>query len=222
MWGREVDGKVLTFRLAGINNQNFLMRDEETGTYWQQISGQAISGPMKGKQLLFIHWDELSFGLWRTESPAGTALLPVAKFQGQYAKKDWERAMAKARTVTDTKATGIGPRELMVGVQIGVSSRAYPITKLISQKLTQDSLGGKPILLVLGPDSKSVRGFTAPGDFYRQDGALMMDAESGSEWNFKGCAIRGPKIGQCLTPIAVIKDYWFDWRNYHPDTSVYR
>ena len=35
---RDVAGRRLTLHLAGINNQNFLMRDEETGTYWQQIS----------------------------------------------------------------------------------------------------------------------------------------------------------------------------------------
>jgi hypothetical protein len=30
VWNREVAGLRLTFHLAGINNQNFLMRDEET------------------------------------------------------------------------------------------------------------------------------------------------------------------------------------------------
>ena len=44
MLSREIDGLKLTFHLAGINNQNFLMRDEETGTYWQQINGVAVSG----------------------------------------------------------------------------------------------------------------------------------------------------------------------------------
>ena len=42
-----VDGRRLTFRLAGINNQNFIMRDEQTGTWWQQVSGLAIHGPLK-------------------------------------------------------------------------------------------------------------------------------------------------------------------------------
>ena len=49
-----MDGLRLTFHLAGINNQNFLMRDEETGTYWQQISGRAIAGPLQGKQLTLV------------------------------------------------------------------------------------------------------------------------------------------------------------------------
>ena len=53
MWKRTLDGRVLTFRLAGINNQNFIMRDEQTGSYWQQVSGKAISGP-KGKGTIYV------------------------------------------------------------------------------------------------------------------------------------------------------------------------
>jgi hypothetical protein len=32
VWTRTVNGRALHFYLAGINNQNFLMRDKETGT----------------------------------------------------------------------------------------------------------------------------------------------------------------------------------------------
>ena len=24
-----------------------------------------------------------------------------------------------------------------------------------------------------------------------------------------------------IMPLFVLEDYWFDWRNYHPDTSIY-
>jgi len=69
VWGRSVGGVTLTFHLAGINNQNFLMRDAETGTYWQQISGRAVSGPLAGKQLTLIPSDELTLALWKPSSP---------------------------------------------------------------------------------------------------------------------------------------------------------
>ena len=62
-------GLRLTFHLAGINNQNFIMRDEETGTYWQQISGLAVSGPLKGRQLTLVHSDELTFAARLYEAP---------------------------------------------------------------------------------------------------------------------------------------------------------
>ena len=77
MWGREINGLVLTFHLAGINNQNFLMRDEQTGTYWQQISGRGISGPLAGQSLRLIPSDELTFKLWKSEQPDGIVLKDI-------------------------------------------------------------------------------------------------------------------------------------------------
>ena len=90
MWGREIDGLRLTLHLAGINNQNFLMRDEQTGTYWQQITGAAISGPLAGRRLTLVASDELTFAMWRAEEPSGTVLKDVPKYVSEYAKKDWE------------------------------------------------------------------------------------------------------------------------------------
>ena len=52
--------------------------------------------------------------------------------------------------------------------------------------------------------------------------SLFMDSGTGSEWNFSGCAINGKQSGSCLRAISALKDYWFDWRNYHPDTTIFR
>jgi hypothetical protein len=27
--------------------------------------------------------------------------------------------------------------------------------------------------------------------------------------------------GVCLEPVAMLKDYWFDWRNYNPKTTIW-
>ena len=71
MWESTVDGRQLHFHLAGINNQNFIMRDEETGTWWQQVSGEAILGPLKGHKLREVFHDEVTFALWKQEQPHG-------------------------------------------------------------------------------------------------------------------------------------------------------
>src|ERR1700748_928464 len=103
---REVGGLKLTFHLAGINNQNFLMRDEETGTYWQQISGRAVSGPLTGKTLTLQHSDELSFKLWKSEEPQGTVVRDVAAYTREYSPENWDVEMAKARTVIQFRENG--------------------------------------------------------------------------------------------------------------------
>lgn len=235
MWKRSAKGLTLTFHLAGINNQNFLMRDEQTGTFWQQISGRAISGPLAGEQLELVYSDELTFALWRSEAANGTVLRPVKKYAGDYEAKDWDVRMAKARTVLDFPNSGLKSRDLVVGVTAFSASRAYPVSRILAEKLIQDRLGGQPVLLVVGPDDKSIRIFQArlhPGepapDYYRKtnalgdvSGALFMDS-IGSEWSFAGCVVSGKSKGSCLTPIPGTKDYWFDWRNYHPGTTIFR
>jgi hypothetical protein len=228
VWWREINGLILTFHLAGINNQNFLMRDEETGTYWQQISGRALSGPLAGQSLKLIHSDEISLSLWKAEEPAGTILKDVAAYVSGYAVRDWDVKMKKVPTVLSYSEHGFRPRDLMWGVKAFGEARAWPSALVLNEKLIEDRIGGQPILLVVGPDEKSVRAFRFPAsmDFYRTTGgttgpALMMDSATGSEWNFQGCAIAGPSKGTCLERLDVIADYWFDWRHYNPGTTVY-
>ena len=234
MWGRDVNGITLTFHLAGINNQNFLMRDEETGTYWQQISGRAISGPLAGSTLQLIHSDELTLALWKAEQPRGTVLKDVAAYASRYAPEDWDVKMKKTPTILSYAEPGLAPRDLMIGVHAGGGARAYRFEDVLKQKLIEDRVGSEPVLLVVAMDGESVRAFSrrlpngsAVADFYRAPdntagAALMMDALTGSRWTFRGCAVEGPRKGECLKKIEAIKDYWFDWRNYNPGTTVFR
>jgi hypothetical protein len=225
---------VLTFHLAGINNQNFLMRDEQTGTYWQQISGRAIYGPMKGSALRLIHSDELTLALWKAEQPHGTVLKDVAGYTSEYAPVDWDVNMNKVPTVLSYAGQGLAPRDLMLGVHAAGAARAFRFEDVVKDKLIEDRVGSEPVLLVVGADGESVRAFSrrlpkeaAVADFYRTPDdtaseALMMDSLTGSRWNFRGCAVAGPRTGECLQKIEAIKDYWFDWRNYNPATTVFR
>jgi Protein of unknown function (DUF3179) len=232
VWTRDVAGLRLTFHLAGINNQNFLMRDEETGSYWQQISGRAVSGPLKGRQLTLVHSDELTFATWRAEEPRGTVLKNVPKYAFDYEAKDWDVRMKKAPVVIQFPEQGMKSRDLVLGIQAFGASRAFLYDAVIKEKLVKDHVGAEPVLLVVGPDDQSVRAFRdrIPGvnggpDFYRMttnpaDG-LLMDAPTGSKWSFQGCAVSGTEKGVCLEPVAMLKDYWFDWRNYNPNTTVW-
>jgi hypothetical protein len=229
---RDVDGRRLTFHLAGINNQNFLMRDEETGSYWQQISGVAISGPLQGRQLTLVLSDELTLGAWKAEEPEGTVLKEVSKDASEYETKDWDVHMKDRPTVIQFPEHGMQARDLILGIRTAEGSRAFLYDRVVREKLVKSYVGDQPVLLVVGPDKQSVRAFQdrIPGvvgvpDFYRltanKPGVLMMDAATGSEWNFQGCAISGKATGTCLERTPMLKDYWFDWRNYNPKTSIW-
>lgn len=232
MWKRRAAGKTFTFRLAGINNQNFIMRDEETGSYWQQASGLAISGPMRGARLKLAPYDELSFGLWKSEAPQGMVLAPVAAYASQYVSKDWEAEVGSYPSVVSVAGTTLGAREVVIGVNIDGAARAYPLEKVVQQSVIQDRLGSTPVLLVVGPDGVSVRVFASrvppeqsAVEFFRSTSAApaweLIDSGRGSRWNFQGCATSGPAQGTCLQQLPYLKDYWFDWHLYHPESNVY-
>jgi hypothetical protein len=276
VWTRTVNGRVLNFYLAGINNQNFLMRDKETGTWWQQITGKAIYGPLQGAALELVLSDELTFGEWKLESPDGKVLAAVPKYGKEY-DSDWEPKVAKLPVVISFPGTELKSRDVVVGLELDGASRAYPWDTLVKQSPVVDQVHGTPLLIAVGLDGKSFRVFKSqidgkPAEFFLKGDAdpdplsesksktaspvktetknetnaevkqvktdtpapaktvppitqkswTLLDTATASEWNFQGCAISGPSLGKCLDRVPALKDYWFDWRNYHPDTTIYK
>ena len=218
--------RALHFYLAGINNENFLMRDRETGSWWQQVTGRAISGPLEGETLELVANDELSFGLWKAEAPRGLVLEPEHGHDKDY-DSEWEKEVARLPVTVSFPGRGLGDRDVVLGVEVAGQARAFPLERVRVQSPVQDKMNGVPIVLVLGPDGKSVRVFRSvlngtEVELYRdQQGAQWQLVDGrGNVWNFQGCAVSGPAAGQCLEQINYLKDYWFDWRNYHPGTTV--
>ncbi len=278
-----MNGRALHFYLAGINNQNFLMRDKETGTWWQQITGKAIYGPLKGSSLELVLSDELTFGEWKSEVPLGQVLAEVPKYTKEY-DSNWEPETAKYPVVISFPGTELKSRDVVVGLELTGPARAYPWDTLVKQSPVVDRVNGTPLLVAVGPDGKSFRVFISridgkEAEFFlkgetegqpstqpvaqtkpdspataksaphvetkaapaaaaeaKQDAStatkppapaapkpwMLLDTTTASEWDFQGCAISGPSLGKCLDRVPALKDYWFDWRNYHPDTTVYK
>jgi hypothetical protein len=229
VWRAEVDGRRLRFHLTGINNQNFLMGDEQTGSWWQQVTGEAVLGPLKGRRLDLVPYDEIGFAAWKREHPGGRVLRPDDGVPWRRFSQNWEAETARAPVVTPAR-TGdpLKPRDLVVGVRLGGAARAYPLAALQRQSPVQDAVGGVPVLLAVAEDGRSVRAFERKVDgrtlnFFARPGAplRLVDAETASEWSFAGEAVAGPLKGKRLARVQTLKDYWFDWRTYNPGTSIY-
>ena len=206
------------------------MRDEETGSWWQQISGEAIQGNMKGQKLENVSMDELTFGVWKRENPNGRVLRPDEKIlaENKYESEDWESQVAKMKVATTTTLDNtLEPRALVVGLTINATAKAYPFSAIEKQNPILDMVGVKDIVVLLANDKKSVRAFERKLEdrtlefFAKPDTSEIVDAETGSTWDFSGKAVSGELAGKQLTKIDVIKDYWFDWKTYHPETQLY-
>jgi hypothetical protein len=68
------------------------------------------------------------------------------------------------------------------------------------------SIDGRALEFFARPDTSPVR---------------FVDAETGSEWDFAGRATNGPLAGKQLRKLHTFSDYWFDWRTYHPNTTIF-
>ena len=121
------------------------------------------------------------------------------------------------------------PRTLVIGLTINGTAKAYPLDALVKQSLILDDLGGLPIFVVLVDDKRSVRAFERSVDGRKLEflvkpntaSLVMVDGETGSEWDFTGKSIGGQLSGRQLKKIAILEDYWFDWITYNPKTTVY-
>jgi len=229
VWQSVVNGQTLKFHLAGINNQNFIMRDEQTGSWWQQISGEAIQGAFKGQKLAAVDFDEISYGIWKRENPQGRVLRPDERARAeQKYEPDWESQVAKMPVRVNARLDdALEPRALIVGVELNGKSKAYPFSTIEKQAPILDTLGGRDIVILLGEDKKSVRVFERELNgqtlefFVKPDSSEIVDAGTAGVWDFSGIASSGALAGKQLKKVAALKDYWFDWKTYHPETQLY-
>ena len=223
-----MDGRRLTFRLAGINNQNFVMRDEQTGSWWQQVTGRAFHGPLAGRALRLVPHDELTFATWRAEQPVGRVLQMDAAIEreDEYASADWERGIAKLPVrVAAATAGPLEPRTVVVGISLRGASKAWPRASVLASGATDDQVGEMPVVLVAAADGRSLRAFdrrvggrtltfVRAGTDART--STLLDLETLSEWSFEGRAVKGDLAGASLGRVEVLLDYWFDWKTSPP------
>ncbi len=121
------------------------------------------------------------------------------------------------------------PRDLIVSVHVGDRVKGYPATLLAEQTPLQDRVGNTPIVVLLAADGRSARAFQrvvngAEAELYGLEDSetlTLMDADTGSRWDFSGTAVAGPLTGTSLPRLQTVLDYWFDWRQYNPDAPVY-
>lgn len=68
---REVDGRTLTFRRLAREGSGWRMEDRETGSRWNALTGEALSGPLDGKQLRSMPATQAYRSSWRELYPRG-------------------------------------------------------------------------------------------------------------------------------------------------------
>src|SRR5689334_15808297 len=72
-----VNGRTLHFQYDRMVGANEVQKDAETGSSWQQATGEAIDGPLTGTRLTLYPSVRTTWGVWRRRYPQTLALKPL-------------------------------------------------------------------------------------------------------------------------------------------------
>ena len=223
-----VDGKQEKFRLVGMDHFNAMFEDATTKSWWRQVTGTAIVGPLKGKSLKEIPSRQLTLAAWQREYPQSLVLQPDTMFNKRYADLEGFDKGTVESGLEKRDSASWKLKSWVVGVVAGNTSKAYDWNELVATKMIQDSLPDSPLVLLLGSDTASFYVFDRRMDGmalnFQQDSIpdFFRDTNTNSAWNISGFCVDGPFNGRQLHTIQAYQEFWHSWKTFHPQTLQYR
>jgi len=230
----EVKGRTLHFEYDRMVGANEVQKDSETGSSWQQATGEAIDGPLKGTRLKLYPVVRTTWAEWRKRYPYTMVLKPLPGYA--------ERMPNRSRRIKEV--TRLGPegapngaltldkrlpaRETVAGLEVGRETVAYPFSELRIARVVNDRVDGLPIVIVHQPSSDTTTAFEArvkgrPLKFQQanDDASSVIDLETRSTWNAYGLCLEGQLKGTQLKQVILVPQFWFAWSQFHQGTRVF-
>lgn len=230
VFSRLVEGNELTLGVSGkLYKSNLVLFDNETGSYWTQIDGEAILGPLHGKRLDWVPSHTVAWGDWVERFPRSLLLLPpLPQCEGGRTGDscrdytiDPYRGYRDSTIVYDEFGgeytdTILHPKAPVLGIVVGGVAMAYPLTVLETSLVVNDVLNRQP--LVITYVNGSVQAFdSGDREFSPLPGPMMAD-ESGGLWS----RLHGESLsGERLPLVEAGNSMWFAWVEFHPGTGVF-
>ncbi len=237
-----VNGEATTFGTSGmLYRSNKVMYDRATRSLWNQFIGEPIIGPLADSGIrqpffpsVVTTWEE-----WVAEHPDTTVLsretgVYPAEF---YLPENDPQAIYYNYFTSDEvmfpvwqRDPTFEPKDVVVGLSVGDSAKAYGVSDLRDARLVNDTVGGLDVVIVASPTSRAGRiyergdtTFTLPeSDGADAPAAVLLDTD-GTRWQVtEGALISENDPSQSLSRVPSLTSFWFGWFQYHPETDAYR
>jgi hypothetical protein len=228
-----VQGEALLFgNTSALYESDMVMVDHKTGSYWMQVSGESIVGPLTGERLRPLPSQTTTWGLWKEQHPHTFSLSRNTGYSRDYNRNPFtgfgEQLNTTGRFAFPVSEKGrdgrLDPGEVVFGVQIDGIQRAYPIAR-IGDGVVNDVVGETAITIFSRAEgstgavfSPNVNGRNLTFEFV--DGSIR-DRETGSNWSFSGEAITGELRGMQLEALASRSTFWFALAAAFPGVEIY-
>lgn len=199
------------------------------GTLWSALSGLAFQGPKQGQRLERIPNMVTTWQHWLMLHPESTA---YDLFDGQkYQVAPLPTAMSdEAKRSMGEVDARLEPLTLVLGVELGGKTKAYPLDGLSERACFTDTLDDEPIAVfwyaptgsaVAFSDKLEDRQLTFYADDISPETAPFKDRETGTRWTLAGRGVDGPLRGKELRWINSIQCHWYAWSAENPETLRY-
>ena len=238
VYSRELDGRVLVFgNTSALYESDMVMYDHQTGSYWFQVLGEAIVGPLTGKRLTMLTSTTVPWGEWTRRHPRTLVLdldqgLLTARDGNPYARDSFagygvrldrgQFAFPVDRQKLDNR---LRHGEMVVAIQVRDRHKAYALSEE-SDWVVNDVVGEEGVVVVGRSGGPTASAYLSdvngrPLEFRLVDGSLV-DAETGSTWDDGGVARSGPLVGARLSSVPSRTSFWFSVAGALPGIDLHR
>ena len=216
----KVEGKLEEFRLVGMDHFNAMFEDATTKSWWRQVTGEAVAGPMKGAQLPELPATQTSLQEWLTLYPGSLVMQADSTFSEEYADMETYDTGRGRGKLTGTDSLSWKDKSWVVGIELGKkTSKAFDWNRLKTERVINEKVGEQPVVLALAADDKSFFAFERPDAatvFSIKNDTLFSGEKS---WNLLGKAT--DSLHQDLKKITAYQEFWHSWSTFHPHTTRY-
>jgi hypothetical protein len=133
---RLVDGQVTEFGVSGLlHNSDLVLYDRASESLWQQITGEAIAGPQRGRRLESVPLTMTSWGEWRAAHPGTTVLegVPGASYANKTPYGDYETSERLMFPPAAGAPGTLHPKQVVHGVRFEGGAAAVTERALLAE-----------------------------------------------------------------------------------------
>jgi hypothetical protein len=215
-----------------LYESDMVMLDYQTGSYWWQVAGRAIVGPLTNEGLTVLPSVMTTWKTWQELHPETLVLSRETGFNRDYSRDPFGsliQSLNRGQFPFPVSEAGrdnrLQPGEKVLVIKVGNDVKAYPLQRLESMAI-MDEVGEFPIVIFTDPDrlGGAAYGRRVEGQvlsFILENGRYI-DLETRSIWELSGNASAGPLAGVQLTPIASKTAFWYSIVAAEPEITVYK
>lgn len=231
MYDRSVNGDVLLFgNTSALYESDMVMLDHQTGSYWVQVSGEAVVGPLTGSRLTVLPSQTTTWGLWKEQHPETLSLSRDTGYSRDYSRNPFlgyrESINRSGRFAFPVSEAGRDPRldpgALVLGVEIGNITRAYPLEP-VDNGVINDAVGETAVVIFVKGAAGAAYSPVVDSQTltFTYSNGTFVDDQTGTTWNLAGKALSGDLAGTQLEPLPSRSTLWFALIATFPELSLY-